>query len=119
MSKKQEETNVWKQMQLDLSPDGFRLFRNQRYKGYTDKGFFVDAGIGGNGGGDLVGYKIMTITQDMVGKKIAQYTEIEAKTSKGRPSDDQLKRINRLTLDGGIAGICTCADDVKKLLTLN
>ena len=117
MAGKQEETNVWKQMQLDLSPEGFRLFRNQRYKGKTDKGFFVDAGVGGNGGCDLIGYRMITITPDMVGKKFAQHVEIEAKTKKGRPSDDQLKRIRRISLDGGIAGICTCAEDVKKLLT--
>lgn len=124
MAGKQEETNVWKKMQLDLSPDGFRLFRNQRYKGKTEKGFWVDCGVGGDGGMDLVGYRKTIITPEMVGKTIAIYTEIDAKTKDGMKRKnksfiDQSARAERIRLDGGIAGICTCPEDVKKLLTLH
>lgn len=102
MSRQQKETSVWKQILLDLSPLGFRLFRNQRYKGKTDKGAWVDCGVGGNGGHDLIGYRIITITPDMVGQQIAQYAEIEAKTMTGHLTKDQKIRADRLKKDGAI-----------------
>lgn len=114
---KQAETDVWKQIQIDLSPEGFRLFRNQRYKGKTDKGFWIDCGVGGDGGHDLVGYQIIIITPEMVGMKFARYTEVEAKTTTGRASQDQKDRRERLAIDGALAVIAKNADDVRKLLT--
>ena len=114
---KQAETNVWKQIQIDLSPLGFRLFRNQRYKGKTDKGIWIDCGVGGDGGSDLVGYRIVHITPDMVGRVFAQYVEIEAKTKNGEGTEKQKERVKRLLLDGAFAFIAKNADDIKKRLT--
>lgn len=108
----QKETNVWKQIQLDMSPLGWRLFRNQRYKGQTSKGAWVDCGVGGDGGSDLVGYRMITITPDMVGTIIAQYAEVEAKYGKGRASPEQKSRLDRLNKDGAIGILAYCTEDV-------
>ena len=110
MTKKQGETNVWKQAQLDFSSLGYRLFRNQRYRGKICHGdkvtdAYANCGVGGDGGGDLVGYKIVRITQDMVGKLFARFTNLEAKTDKKGPSDEQEAFNNQIIKDGGIAGI--------------
>lgn len=109
MTKTQQETNVWKRAQLDLSPLGYRVFRNQRYKGkIVKKGFitngWADCGLT-DGAGDLIGYRIVTITQDMVGQKIAQFCSLEAKTDSGTPSEIQLEFNEQIRKDGGIAGI--------------
>lgn len=106
---KQEETNVWKQALIDFSPLGFRLFRNQRYKGQIVKNgkitnAWANCGLY-DGAGDLVGYKIVTITQDMVGEKIAQYTNLETKLDDNEESTDQSNGNEQLRKDGAIAGV--------------
>ena len=118
----QRETSVWKGIQLFLSPFGFRLYRNQRYKGPIVSGgkitkAWADCGLGGDGGSDLIGYKITTITPDRVGKKIAIFTAIEAKVLKGKRGEDQKRFINMINNDGGIACFAEGENDVKKLLT--
>lgn len=109
---RQGETNVWRQVLLDASKLAYRLLRNQRYKGFSDKGFFVDAGLGGDGGSDLIGYKIVTITPEMVGKKVAVFAALEAKKGKNGATADQIKFINAVRLNGGIAGVFRSIDDV-------
>lgn len=109
---KQGETDVWRKLMLDASNQAYRLMRNQRYKGRSDKGFFVDAGIGGDGGSDLIGYKIITITPEMVGKKVAIFTAFEAKKGKNGATEEQIKFINAIRLNGGIAGVFRSIDDV-------
>lgn len=113
---KQLETNVWKTLQIELSKIGFRLFRNQRYKGKTEKGFYVDTGIGGNGGHDLIGYRIITITPDMVGKKIAQIATIETKYGKGKASKEQILFCDAIKNNGGFSCFAKNLEDVKKEL---
>lgn len=109
MSKTQEETAVWKQALLSLSQLGFRLFRNQRYHGQVVRNGkvtpqWVNTGLA-DGAGDLIGYKIITVTPEMVGKKIARFASIEAKTDTGTASPDQKSFISQVKSDGGIAGI--------------
>ena len=105
----QEETSVWKQAQLDLSPLGYRLFRNQRYKGQIVKNGVITKGYANcglcDGAGDLVGYRIITVTQDMVGQLFAQYVNLEAKIDTGYPSPEQKILNEQIRKDGGIAGV--------------
>lgn len=106
---KQQETSVWKRLLIKYSPLGYRLFRNQRYRGpivrqgkITDG--WTDCGLC-DGMGDIVGYKIVVITAEMIGRKIAQFCTFETKTSKGIASPDQKQVINTVINDGGIAKI--------------
>jgi len=117
----QAETNIWRKIALTFSPLGFRLFRNQRYKGKIVRGDVVtsgyaDCGVGGDGGSDLIGWRSILITPAMVGRRIAQFVAIETKTVTGRASDMQQAFINAVRKDGGLAGICRNDDDVHKLI---
>lgn len=102
---KQAETEQWKRAQVDLSKDGFRLFRNQRYvgpivnKGVITKGW-ANCGLC-DGAGDLIGYEIKTVTPDMVGNKIAVFSSIETKIKGGKIEDSQWDFHDRVVLDGG------------------
>lgn len=119
----QQETNVWKNAQLYASSLGHRLFRNQRYKGpIVRKGkvtkAWADCGVAGDGGSDLIGWRSIVITEDMVGKKIAQFVAAEAKTKDnirgGTPDQDAF--IKTVKDFGGIAGYIYDNDDLKKLM---
>lgn len=55
---------------------------------------------------DLVGWRSVEITPDMVGKRIAQYCEFDAKTpGYNQLSDDQKNRVDQIRMAGGVSGI--------------
>ncbi len=54
------------------------------------------------GSPDLAGYLPVTITSEMVGRKIAVFVGAEAKDIDGRPSDEQRKFIAVAEADGAI-----------------
>lgn len=57
---------------------------------------------------DLIGYTSIEVTPDMVGKRVAVLTTIDAKNSKGgKVSPEQLKFGNVIREAGGIAGIAS------------
>lgn len=102
----QEETNVWKRALIKYSKLGYKLYRNQRYvgpivrKGKITKAW-ADCGLH-DGFGDLLGWKSIVITADMVGKKIAQLCMFEAKTEKGTLRKEQETVRDIVINDGGI-----------------
>ena len=68
------------------------------------------------GSSDLVGWTEVEITQEMIGRKVAVFTAIEAKTPSMRVLKAQTNFIRRLTDAGGIAGIARSAEDAAKLI---
>jgi hypothetical protein len=57
------------------------------------------------GSSDLIGWRSMVVTAEMVGRKLAIFTAVEVKALKGRPTDDQQNFIDRVREAGGFAGI--------------
>jgi hypothetical protein len=60
---------------------------------------------------DLIGFRTVIITPDMVGTSIAQFVSIEVKTEKGKVSEGQQKWHDMVIKSGGLAGICRSVDD--------
>jgi len=56
------------------------------------------------GSSDLIGYKSVIITQEMVGQRIAIFAGPEAKSETGRMSEEQAAWCSVVRGDGGIAG---------------
>ncbi len=112
----QKETNIWRTIILESQKLGYRLFRNQRYKGKTDKNAWVDCGVGGDGGSDLVGYRIITITPDMIGKQVAIFTAIETKIKGGYKRPEQKLFIDAVNKNGGIGLFAYSMDDLNSVL---
>jgi hypothetical protein len=128
MSKK--ETKLYNKIAAGV-PDNCRLFRNNvgsYYQGIRRRvkidgvyktvltdirliecGLFV-------GSSDQIGYTTIEITQEMVGKKIAVFTAIEAKAENGKASEEQLNFIDQVLTAGGIAGVIKNAEEAKKLI---
>lgn len=57
------------------------------------------------GSSDLVGWNTITVSQEMVGAKIAVFTAIEIKTRNVRITPEQTIFINNVNKAGGIAGV--------------
>ncbi|MDA8230750.1 MAG: VRR-NUC domain-containing protein [Magnetospirillum sp.] len=96
---------------------GVRLFRNQvghgaagQIIGRPGPGLLV---VRGNpvtmglapGSPDLIGWRTLTVTDDMVGQRIAVFVGLEVKTATGRASPEQRNFIDVLDRAGGIAAI--------------
>lgn len=68
------------------------------------------------GSSDLIGWKTLKITKEMVGKEVAIFTAIEVKTKKGKPSPEQINFIETVKNSGGYAGIATNDNEALDLL---
>tara|TARA_E500000178_G_C16355911_1_gene459546 strand:+ start:181 stop:417 length:237 start_codon:yes stop_codon:yes gene_type:complete len=76
----------------------------------------VQFGVGSPGGSDLIGYRRVRVTEEMVGQEIAQFAAVEVKTPKGRVKAEQQQFINHVLSAGGVAGIARSVDEAQKLL---
>lgn len=68
-----------------------------------------------HGSGDLIGWKSVTVTPEMVGKKIAVITSVEIKSARGRLSDEQKNWIAQVTAAGGIARMVKTPDEAESI----
>jgi hypothetical protein len=63
------------------------------------------------GSADLIGWRTITVTPDMVGKKIAVFLSIETKTLHGPMKPEQRNWMDQVRRAGGIADIARCTHD--------
>ena len=63
------------------------------------------------GSADLIGWRQVEITPEMVGQKIAVFTAIECKTPKGKATAEQVNFLRHVAQFGGNAIIATSAAD--------
>ena len=73
-------------------------------------------GVGSPGGSDLIGYRKVTVTPEMVGQEIAQFAAVEVKTPRGRVRPEQQQFIDHVLSAGGIAGIARSVAEAQELL---
>jgi hypothetical protein len=64
-----------------------------------------------DGFSDLFGFVPVTVTPDMVGKRVAIFAALEVKTRTGRASDKQQAFLRAVNDNGGRAGVVRSADD--------
>jgi hypothetical protein len=69
------------------------------------------------GSPDLVGFKVVTITPEMVGAKIAVFAGIEAKLGEDRERKEQKAFRAFLTSAGAIAGVAGTIEDAQAILS--
>lgn len=68
------------------------------------------------GSSDLIGWVSVEITPDMVGRKVAVFSAIEAKAAGGRVSEDQQRFIDAVKAAGGLAGVARSEDEAAAVL---
>ena len=112
------ETTLQQQIRLALGtrPDA-RLFRNQVGSLPDPRtGRLVTFGLA-RGSADLIGWRTVVITRDMVGQRLAVFTSIEVKTPTGRVSPQQQAWLSVVQGAGGIAGIARSVTAAQLLLS--
>jgi hypothetical protein len=69
------------------------------------------------GSSDLIGWRTVTITPDMVGQQVAVFTSIEVKTPTGRVKPEQQQWLDAVQAAGGIAGVARNVEDALRITT--
>jgi hypothetical protein len=110
------EALIQQQVRLALSQEGAVTFRNNVGAYMDDNARLVRYGVCNPGGSDLIGWKPVTITQDMVGKKLAVFLAVEIKGPKGRVTEDQANFMRAVLNAGGIAGVARSPEDAVMLI---
>lgn len=113
------ETEIQQRVRLAVGAlPGFRLWRNNSGKLPDPRtGRWVQFGVASPGGSDLIGYRTIEITPDMVGRKVAVFTAIEVKTATGRATPEQRRFIDHIRAAGGIAGIVRTTAEALRIAT--
>jgi hypothetical protein len=93
-----------------------RVFRNNVGVARFPDGSVVRYGLA-VGSADLIGWREITITPDMVGQQFAQFLSIECKAPKGRTSDKQDAWFFAVKRAGGVAVIARSVEDVRHIIT--
>ena len=94
-----------------------RMFRNNVGKLPDPRtGRWVDFGVGGKGGGDLLGWRTITVTPEMVGQRVAQFVSLEVKTATGRvrPEQENWRRV--VERCGGLAAVVRSEEDALRIM---
>jgi len=111
------EQTIQQHIRLACSIGTCRLFRNNTGTLRDANGRPVNFGLC-KGSADLIGWRTVTITPEMVGQQIAIFTSIEVKSSSGRVKPEQQQWLNAVQAAGGIAGIARSVGEAMDLLSI-
>lgn len=102
---------------LGTRPD-LKLFRNNTGAFADANGRMVQFGLC-KGSADLIGWRIVTITPDMVGQQMAIFASIEVKTPTGKLRPEQKQWLKVVQASGGIAGVARSVEDAVTIFSPN
>ena len=111
------ETKLQQEIRLALGTiPSLRLFRNQVGQLPDPRsGRYVQFGLA-KGSSDLVGFKTIKITPEMIGQEVAQFVSIEIKTERGKLTDVQQNWLQKVKSSGGIVGVARTVKDALQIL---
>lgn len=111
-----KESNIQQEVRLALSVGGVVTFRNNSGAYEDDRGRWVRYGVGQPGGADLIGWRQIVVTPDMVGQSLAVFVAVEVKTPTGKATEAQINFLDQVNKAGGIAGVVRSKEDALALL---
>lgn len=109
------EQAIQQRIRLACSRGRVRLWRNNTGRLRDERGQLVTFGLC-PGSADLIGYRSVTVTPDMVGQTLAQFAAVEVKTPTGRPTPEQTAFLDHITAAGGLAGIARSVEEARQIL---
>jgi hypothetical protein len=108
------EQQIQQHIRLTCSRGPVRLYRNNCGVLQDRRGVPVRYGLQ-PGSSDLIGWRTVTITPEMVGQQVAVFTSIEVKTATGRLTPEQRQWLAAVETAGGIAGVARSVEDAQAL----
>jgi hypothetical protein len=111
------ETTLQQQIRLAVgSRFDLRLFRNQVGSLPDPRtGRLVTFGLA-RGSADLIGWRTVVVTPEMVGQRLAVFTSIEVKTPTGRLRPEQQAWLGVVRGAGGVAGVARSVGDALQII---
>lgn len=111
------ETDIQQRIRLAVGTrSDLRLFRNNTGTLPDPRtGRPVQFGLA-RGSADLIGWRTITITPEMVGQRVAVFTSIEVKTTSGHLTPAQQAWLGTVRTAGGIAGVARSVRDAEEIL---
>ncbi len=111
------ETDIQQRIRLAVGTRAdLRLFRNNTGTLPDPRtGRPVQFGLA-RGSADLIGWRTITITPEMVGQRVAVFTSIEVKTTTGHLTPAQQAWMGTVRTAGGIAGVARSVRDAEEIL---
>ena len=111
------ETDLQQRIRLALGTQhDLRIFRNQVGSLPDPRtGRLAQFGLA-RGSADLIGWRTIVVTPEMVGQRIAVFTSLEIKTPTGRLTPVQRNWLGAVDQAGGIAGVARSVADAVNLL---
>lgn len=111
------ETTVLQSIRLALGRvPGLRLFRNNVGGLKDQQGRFVSFGLH-PGSADLIGWRSITITPEMVGQRLAVFASVEVKTPTGKVKPEQENWKQQVTEAGGLAFVARSPEEAAQFFT--
>lgn len=111
-----KETQILQKIRLECSRGDVRLWRNNVGGLIDSTGRFVQFGLC-VGSSDLIGYKSIVITPDMVGQRVAVFTALEVKAHHNSKLTDAQRRFLQLVRNaGGIGAVVRGIIEAKAAL---
>ena len=113
------ETKIQQEIRLAVGQEkNLRLFRNETGTLPNPRtGKWVQFGLA-KGSSDLIGFKTITVTPEMVGSDLAVFTSIEVKTKTGKLSDMQHNWLQVVKNAGGITGVARTVSEALNILKI-
>jgi hypothetical protein len=108
------EQQIQQEIRIACGTGDTRLFRNNTGTLRDQNGRPVTFGLC-KGSADLIGWKRVTITPEMVGTTVAVFVSIEVKTPTGRLRPEQQQWLDAVQAAGGIAGVARSVEDAIRL----
>ena len=115
-----QETVLQQNIRLALGQHSdLRLFRNETGKLPDPRtGRWVQFGLA-KGSSDLIGFKTIKITPEMIGQEVAQFVSIEIKTERGKLTEVQQNWLQKVHDSGGIVGVARSIQDALKIVKVS
>ena len=111
------ETKLQNLILMSLSKAGCLVFRNESAGAWVGKVLHKDANQVTLTDARMIRFGLAVGSADIIGiAPCGRFLAIEIKTSKGRPTKEQLRFIEAVNNAGGIAGIARSVEDALKLI---
>ena len=111
------ESRILADVRIALSKLGVRIWRNNCGQYFNDNRHVIRYGVANPGGSDLIGFRSVLVTPDMVGSRMAVFVAVECKAPNGRATPEQRNFLEQVAQAGGIAILAHSAEEAVEGLS--